>query len=145
MADSLKSNVEKIGPCINTSKTKIQRIGNWNNNTTSITVDGRLLEKAQKFQYLGSYQTSDGNIEVDLKSRIGKGSSVFKELQPVWLSKSFTIKTRLHLFASIVVSITTYVSDTWQSTTKSIQQLDVFQQHCLRNMNIKWQDRVTNK
>ena len=47
---------------------------------------------------------------------------------------------------SIVVSNTTYASDTWKSPTKSIQQLEVFQQRCLRNiMNIKWQDRVTNK
>ena len=40
----------------------------------------------------------------------------------------------------------TYASNTWKSTTKSIQQLDTFQQQCLKNiMNIKWQDRVTNK
>ena len=47
---------------------------------------------------------------------------------------------------SFVVPTTTYASDTWKSTTKSIQQLDVFQQRCLRNiMNIKWQNRVTKK
>ena len=74
--------------------------------------------------------------------------SVFKQLQPVWSSKSFTIKTKILCpsVMSIVVSNTTYASDTWKSPTKSIQQLEVFQQRCLRNiMNIKWQDRVTNK
>ena len=46
---------------------------------------------------------------------------------------------------SIVVSTTTYSSNTWKNTIKSIQKLDIFQQRCLRNiMNIKWQDRVTN-
>ena len=90
--------------------------------------------------------TSDGNIEVDLKSRISKGSTVFKQIQPVCSSKSFTIKAKLRLFMSFVVPTTTYASDTWKSTTKSIQQLDVFQQRCLRNiMNIKWQNRVTKK
>ena len=34
ITDSLKSNAVKVGLCINTSKTKIQRTGNWNNNTT---------------------------------------------------------------------------------------------------------------
>ena len=97
-------------------------------------------------KYLGSCQTSDSNIKVNLKSRIGKGSAVFKQLQTVWLSKSFTIKTKLRLFMSIVVSTTTYASDTWKSTTKSLQQLNFFQQRFLKNiMNIKWQDRVTNK
>ena len=134
MTDSLKSNAEKVRLCINTSKTKLQRIGNWNNNTTPITVDERLLEEVQRFQYLCSYQTSDGNIKVDLKSRIGKGSAVFKQLQPVWSSKSLTIKIKLHLFISIIVSTTTYASNIWKSTTRSNQQLDVFQQCCLRSI-----------
>ena len=47
---------------------------------------------------------------------------------------------------SIVVSPTAHANETWKSTTKSIQQPDVFQQCCLRKiMNIKWQDGVTNK
>ena len=62
MNDSLKSNAGEVGQSINTSKTKIQRIRNWNNNTTPITYDKRLLEEVQRFKYLGSYQTSDGNI-----------------------------------------------------------------------------------
>ena len=46
---------------------------------------------------------------------------------------------------SIVMSTTTYSSNTWKNTIKSIQKLNIFQQRCLRNiMNIKWQDRVTN-
>ena len=83
MMYSLKSNAEKVGLRINTRKTKIQRNGNWNNTTTPVTVDERLLEEVKRFQNLRSYQTSDGNIEVDLKSRTGKGSAVFKQLQPV--------------------------------------------------------------
>ena len=51
MTDSLKSNGKKVGLRINTSKTKIQRIGNWNNNKIPITVDERLLEEVQRFQY----------------------------------------------------------------------------------------------
>ena len=50
MTDSLKSNGKKVGLRINTSKTKIQRTGNWNNKTP-ITVDERLLEEVQRFQY----------------------------------------------------------------------------------------------
>ena len=47
---------------------------------------------------------------------------------------------------SIVMSTITYASDTWKSTTKTIQQLDVFQQRCLRNiMNIKGEELQTNK
>ena len=70
--NSLKSNAEKVGLCINTSKTKIQKNENCHNNTTLIIADEGLQEEVQRFQYLDSCQTSDGNIEVDLKSRIRK-------------------------------------------------------------------------
>lgn len=52
MTDCLKSNAEKVRLRINTSKTKTERIGNWNSKTTSIKVDERLLE-----QVSDSYQT----------------------------------------------------------------------------------------
>ena len=52
MTDCLKSNTEKVRLRINTSKTKTERIGNWNSKTTSIKVDERLLE-----QVSDSYQT----------------------------------------------------------------------------------------
>ena len=39
MTDSLSNSAKKVGLRINTSKTKIQRIGNWNNNTTPTTVN----------------------------------------------------------------------------------------------------------
>ena len=53
----------------------------------------------------------------------------------IWSSKTFTIKAKLHLFMPIVVSTTAYASNTWKSTSKCIQQLDVLQQHCL---GISW-------
>ena len=90
MTDSLKSNVKKFGLCINTSKTKIQRIGNWNNNITSITVDERLLEKVQKkFSTAAAIRPLMTISEWDLKIRIEKCSAVFKQLQPALTTKSF--------------------------------------------------------
>ena len=53
----------------------------------------------------------------------------------IWSSKTFTIKAKLHLFMPIVVSTTVYASNTWKSTSKCIQQLDVLQQRCL---GISW-------
>ena len=54
MTDGLKSNAEKVGLRINTSKINIQRIGNWNNSTTPITVDERLLDEVQRFKTLAA-------------------------------------------------------------------------------------------
>lgn len=58
MTDCLKSNAEKVRLRINTSKTKTERIGNWNSKTTSIKVDERLLEQeSDSYQTLAAIRT----------------------------------------------------------------------------------------
>ena len=58
MTDCLKSNAEKVRLRINTSKTKTERIGNWNSKTTSIKVDERLLEQVSDgYQTLAAIRT----------------------------------------------------------------------------------------
>jgi len=59
----------------------------------------------------------------------------------VW--QSSTIK--LDLYTSLIVSTATYASETWKSTARIRQQLDVFHQWNLRKiLGITWKDRVTN-
>ena len=55
---------------------------------------------------------------------------------------SFTIK--LDLYTSLIVSTAIYASETWKSTAKIRQQLDVFHQRNLQKiLGITWKDHVT--
>lgn len=53
------------------------------------------------------------------------------ELQHIWNS---TLLIKIHLFNSIAIPITLYVSETWQSRNATIRQLNVLQQRGLRQI-----------
>jgi len=72
---------EKVGLRINSEKTKVMTVGDQA--TPPITLDVQNIEKVNKFQYLGSYLSEDGDVEVDIRARLGKASSVFQRLRPI--------------------------------------------------------------
>lgn len=56
------------------------------------------------------------------------------ELQPIWNSTLLNTLIKIHLFNSIVIPTSLYVSETWQSTNATIRQLNVLQQRGLRRI-----------
>jgi len=63
----------------------------------------------------------------------------------VWRSSTLSLKIKLDLYTSLIVSTAIYASETWQSTARTYQQLDVFHQHNLRKiLGITWKDHMTN-
>jgi len=63
----------------------------------------------------------------------------------VWQSSTLSLKIKLDLYTSLIVSIAIYASETWKSTARICQQLDVFHQRNLRKiLGITWKDHVTN-
>ena len=103
MTDSLKNLSKKVGLRISVDKTKIQKIRNLEYNA-DIFLEEAPLEIVQNFTYLGSIQSNVGDIEKDVKTRIGKAYSVFRQLQTVWGSKAISLTVKLRLYNSIVLS-----------------------------------------
>ena len=70
MADSLKNLSRKFGLRISVDKTKMQKIGNLESNA-DIFLDGAPLEVVENVTYLGSIQLNVGDIEKEVRIRIG--------------------------------------------------------------------------
>ena len=79
MTDSLKNLNKKVGLRISVDKTKMQKIENLEKNAYMF-LEGVSLEVVENFTYLGSIQSNVGDIEKDVRSRIGKACSVFRRL-----------------------------------------------------------------
>ena len=78
-------------------------------------------------------------------TRLAKAAAVFRRLDNVWRSSTFSLKIKLDLHTSLIVSTTIYANETWKSTARILQQLDVFYQRNLRKiLEFTWKDRVTN-
>ena len=144
MTNSLKNLSKKVGLRISVDKTKIQKIGNLEKDV-DVFLEGALLEVVENFTYLGSIQLNVGNIEKDIRSRIGKACSVFRRLQTVWGSKVISLTVKLRFYNSIVLSTNLYACETWKVTTKITNLLDVFHLSCLpKILKISWRDKIRN-
>ena len=63
----------------------------------------------------------------------------------MWRSSTLSLKIKLDLYTSLIISTAIYASETWKSTARIRQQLDVFHHRNLRKiLGITWKDHVTN-
>jgi len=74
-----------------------------------------------------------------------KQQQSFRRLDNVWRSSTLSLKIKLDLYTSLIVSTAMYASETWKSTARIRQQLDVFHHRNLQKiLGITWKDHVTN-
>ena len=141
---SLKSNAERVGLKINANKTKVMRL-----NTKvkeHIMLGEEALEEVDSFTYLGGIVTKKGGCDEDIRSRLSKARAQFNRLRKIWNSSVFSIKTKVRLFNTLVISVLTYGCETWKMNEGDKKKLDTFQNTCLRKiMRIRWPRKITNK
>ena len=134
----------KIGLKVNVPKTKSMRTNS--DNQAPICFRQEPVEDVEKFPYLGSIVTKDGGTDQDIQSRIGKATSAYKMLMPVWRSGSISAKTKLRIFSSNVKSVLLYGCETWRITKAGMTRLQTFTNRYLRYiLRIRWEDRIANQ
>ena len=142
--DKLNETGRKYGMKINLKKTKIMRITHTTNKNIKITIDGKRIEAVEEFKYLGSMITDDGRCATEVKRRIAKAKSAFKDNEK-FLSSNTNLELCKRLVKSIVWSNALYSAETWTLLKTDISRLEAFEMWCWRQMlNIKWQDRISN-
>jgi len=76
---------------------------------------------------------------------MAKATAVFRRLDNVWQSSTISLEIKLDLYTSLIVSTAIYASETWKSTARICQQLDVFRQRNLwKILGITRKDHMTN-
>ena len=133
----------RVGLEINAPKTKVMCI-----NTTldaPLTIAGETLECVDSFTYLGSVISKDGSAQKDIKNRLSKARNAFANLRPVWRSSVYSIRTKLHLYNSIVKSVLLYGSECWQVVETDFHKIEAFHNGCLRRIcRIFWPRTISN-
>ena len=143
--DKLNETGRRYGMKINLKKTKVMRISHTANKNIKITIDGTRIEAVAEFKYLGSIITDDGRCATEVKRRIAKAKSAFKDNEN-FLTSNTDLKLRKRLIKSIVWSNALYSAETWTLLKTDISRLEAFEMWCWRQMlNIKLQDKVSNE
>ena len=101
------------------------------------------LKLVDHFKYLGAKIASSYD---DFKRRRGIVWSQFWKLEKIWRSTKISLKLKLHLFDSLILSILTYGAESWTTIQKLKNELNSFATSCYRILlNIRRTDRVTNQ
>ena len=74
-------------------------------NTEKVQEDGQGIEEVESFVYLGTNVSNKGGAEDDIKARLGKARVAYNQLDKFWKNSQFTIKTRVNVFKSNVISV----------------------------------------
>ena len=105
----LKEESEKVGLKFNIQKTKIMASGP----ITSWQIDGKTMETASDFIFLGSKITADGECSQEIKRCLLLGSKVMTNLDSIFKSRDITLPTKVHLVKAIVFPVVMYECESW--------------------------------
>ena len=73
-----------------------------------VLLDDQELPRTETFTYLGSVVTQDGGTKEDIQSGLSKARNAFRSLNAIWRSPQYSIKPKLKLYQSCVLSTLLY-------------------------------------
>ena len=67
------------------------------------------IEYIERFTYLGSVISRDGDVEADINTRLAKAAAVFRRLDNVWRSSTLSLKIKLDLYTSLIIILYSHI------------------------------------
>lgn len=107
---SLSTNSKATALKIYSEKTKLLRLNTTNNE--EVQVDDRDIDDVESFVYLVAHVSLCGGTEDDIKVRLGKARAAYSKLEKIWKNSHFTIKNKIKIFKSNIISVLFYGCET---------------------------------
>ena len=144
LVSRLDNTSASCGMEISAEKTKLMT-NNTNGINKKITVNGQKLETVSKFKYLGSVITDEGS-KPEIISRIAQTTAAMTTLKPIWKNKNITLRSKIRLMQSLVMSIFLYACETWTLTAELQRRVQTMEMRCYRKiLCISYKDHITNE
>ena len=100
---------QQVGLQISKRKTEVMT-GNVNA-PAPVLLDDQALPSTETFTCLGSVVRQDGGTKEDIQNRLSKARNAFRSLNAVRRSSQYSVKTKLKLYQSCVLSTLLYGSE----------------------------------
>jgi hypothetical protein len=142
--DALAREAAKLNLKINCNKTQEMRINT--NRQDPILLNGETIQQVNSFCYLGSIMTTSGGADEDVESRVKKAKAAFAQLRPIWNSRKLSLKTKLRLLNSNVMTVLFYGCETWKTTEEIRRKVQATVNRFLRSiLGIRWPEVISNE
>ena len=138
----MKVESEKVGLKLNIQKTKIMAsipITSWG-------IDGKTVETASDFIFLGSKITAYGDCSYEIERHLLLGRKVMTNLDSIFKSRDITLPTKVHLIKAMVFPVVMYGSESWTVKKVECRRIDAFELWCWRRLlRVPWTARRSNQ
>ena len=110
-----------------------------------VMLDDQALPSTETFTILGIVVRQEGGTDKDIQGRLSKAGNAFRSLKAVWRSLQYSIKTKLKLYRSCILSTLLYGSEWWQMTEHDLAKLSSFHMTIPRKIQcIFWWRTISN-
>ncbi|VDO73797.1 unnamed protein product [Schistosoma margrebowiei] len=117
----------------------------WVASIPELMIGSEVIERVDRFTYLGSLISPCGLVCDEFSARIQKARLAFTNLRHLWLRRDIHLPTKGRVYCTAVCSVLVYGSETRSVRAENIRDLLVFDHRCLRNIaRISWDHRVSN-
>ena len=118
----VKEESEKAALKLNIKKTKIMA----SDSITSWQIDGKNVETASDFIYIGFRIKEDGDCSHKIKRCLLLGRKVMTNIDQILKSKDITLLTKVHLVKAMVLPIVMYTCESWTIKKAAHRRIDAF-------------------
>jgi len=115
-------------------------IGNEENE--NIRIRDEVIEKVNKFTYLGAYVTSKNEVTEEIKSRLVSGNACFYSVQKLLTSRLISRKLKLKIYRTAILPDG---CESWSTTLADEHKLRVFESKVLRKIYGPKRDEMTGE
>ena len=144
LSNSLICSAVRYGLTFAPVKRKIM-LFNWTEPVCPLFMEGEKLEQAERFTYLGSCISTNGNITSEITVRISKAQAAFSNLRHLWRCTDVSLATKGRVYNATVRLTLPYGSETWPLRSGDLHKLQVFDHRFLRAIgHFSWKQRIIN-
>jgi len=93
-----------------------------------------VIDKGNKFKYLGAYVTNKNEVTEEMKSRLVSGNAFFYSVKKLLTSRLISRKLKLKIYKTVILSIILYGCESWSTTLADEHTLRVFENKVLRKI-----------
>ena len=110
-----------------------------------IKASGQKLQSVTNFKYLGAI-ISDAGSKAEILSRIAQCTTTMTRLRPIWNDQNITLRSKVRLMRTHIISILLYAYQTWTLTMELQRRIKAVEMRCYRHLlHISYKDHITNE
>ena len=117
---------------MNLNKTKVML--NETYITSTVTVDGNVIENVDRYVYLGKTVTQAGDLLPEIKRRIALGWAAFSKVANTMKIRKASMKMKRNVHNEYVLPVMVYGNETWAPKKAHMELLSVAQRRMERIM-----------